>query len=221
VSCPAKLNASHFTAIANSPVDRNNSNFKLTMPTPEPKRRWFHLSPDRFVILLLLVIGLLWLSDRFQWFGFNHHKGWTVLIAVAAVGVAALVMLTWWAVSLIVRWRFQFGIRSLLVFCMASSIAAGWLAVEKEKAGEQRRAVEEIWISRGWTKDDWEFNANRVFATIPEPPGPSWLRNLLGIDFFSVVVFIHLDGTPDRFLIERPVRGMHFDCRRFTQLFEG
>ena len=59
------------------------------MPTAEPKRRWFRLSPDRFVISLLLVICLLWLSERFQWFGFNHHKGWTVLIAVAAVGVAA------------------------------------------------------------------------------------------------------------------------------------
>ena len=28
---------------------------------------------------------LLWLSERFQWFPFNAHKGWTVLIAVAVV----------------------------------------------------------------------------------------------------------------------------------------
>ena len=56
------------------------------MPTPEPKRRWFRLSPDRFVVGLLLGVCLLWLSDRFQWFGINHHKGWTVLIAVAVVG---------------------------------------------------------------------------------------------------------------------------------------
>ena len=36
---------------------------------------------------LLVVEGLLWLSERFQWFGFNHHKGWTVLVAVALSAV--------------------------------------------------------------------------------------------------------------------------------------
>ena len=112
------------------------------MPTPEPKRRWFHLSPDRFVIALLLGVCLLWLSERFQWFGFNHHKGWTVLIAVAAVGVAALVMLLWWVVSLIFRWRFQFGIRSLLAFCLACSIAVSWLAVEMQRARRQAEVVD-------------------------------------------------------------------------------
>ena len=105
------------------------------MPTPDPKRRWFRLSPDRFVVGLLLGVGLLWLSDRFQWFGFNHHKGWTVLIAVAAVGVAALVMLLWWVAGLIFRWRFQFGIRSLLAFCLASSIAVSWFSIARERAG--------------------------------------------------------------------------------------
>jgi len=57
------------------------------MPAAERKRRWFRPSPDRFVVGLLFAICLLWLSERLQWFGFNHHKGWTVLIAVAAVGV--------------------------------------------------------------------------------------------------------------------------------------
>ena len=58
-------------------------------PVTKPQGRWFRLSPDRSVIGLLLAICLLWLSERFQWFGFNHHKGWTVLIAVAAVGGSA------------------------------------------------------------------------------------------------------------------------------------
>ena len=47
-------------------------------------RRWFHPSPISLCSVRVLVIGLLWLSERFQWFGFNCHKGWTVLIAVAA-----------------------------------------------------------------------------------------------------------------------------------------
>ena len=59
------------------------------MDAAEPRKcRWFHVTPDRLVIGLLVVECLLWFSERFQWFSFNAHKGWTVLIAVAAVGTA-------------------------------------------------------------------------------------------------------------------------------------
>ena len=82
---------------------------------PDPKPLWYRLTPDRLVIGLLAVECLLWLSERFQWFAFDQHKGWTVLIAVAVVGGAMLVMLGWFISSLLFRWRFQFSIRSLLV----------------------------------------------------------------------------------------------------------
>ncbi len=49
----------------------------------------------------------MWLSERFQWFAFNHHKGWTVLFTVATVGVVLLAMLSWLVVALILvtGWR--------------------------------------------------------------------------------------------------------------------
>ena len=103
-------------------------------PVKKAHGRWFRLSPDRFVVSLLLVICFLWLSERFQWFGFNHHKGWTVLIAVAAVGVTAFAMLLWWTAGLIFRWRFQFGIRSLLAVLFGLLDCRSWMAVEM-KAG--------------------------------------------------------------------------------------
>ena len=65
------------------------------------RRRWLRVTPDRFMAGLILVVCLLWLSDHFRLLGFNHHKGWTVLLAVAAVGVAALVMLLWCIIGLI------------------------------------------------------------------------------------------------------------------------
>jgi hypothetical protein len=164
------------------------------MPATERQRRWFNLSPDRFVISLLLAVCLLWLSDRFQWFDFNHHKGWTVLITVAAVGGAALVMLLWWIAGLIFRWRFQFGIRSLLAFCLASSIAAGWLAVEIKRARRQAEAVERLLRSSHWVNYEWEVRANGFQRPNPTPPGPSWLRNLLGVDFFSDVANVGLNS---------------------------
>ncbi len=51
----------------------------------KPIQRWLRPTPDRLVIGLLIVEGLLWLSERFQWFPFNHHKGYTVLVTVATV----------------------------------------------------------------------------------------------------------------------------------------
>ena len=61
------------------------------MTDPAPKPRWFHLTPDRFVIGLLIVVCLLWLSERFGWL--LWHKGYAVLIAVASVGVVFIGML--------------------------------------------------------------------------------------------------------------------------------
>jgi len=45
------------------------------------RRRWYRLTPDRFVIGLLIVECLLWVPEKFQWFPFNEKKGWTMLFA--------------------------------------------------------------------------------------------------------------------------------------------
>jgi hypothetical protein len=41
------------------------------MTDPALKLRWYRLTPHRIVVGLLIVEGLLWLSERFQWFGFG------------------------------------------------------------------------------------------------------------------------------------------------------
>ena len=53
------------------------------METPE-KRRWYCPTPGWLVLGSMAVTGLLFASEKWRWFGFNEHKGWTVLIAVAA-----------------------------------------------------------------------------------------------------------------------------------------
>ena len=63
------------------------------MPIPKPQRRFFYPTPAWLVVFSLAVTGILFLSERFQWFPLNSHKGWTVLIAVAVIGVALLPML--------------------------------------------------------------------------------------------------------------------------------
>lgn len=61
--------------------------------TPQARARWFHLTPDRVVIALLAVQGLLWASEVFGWVGW--HKGYAVLTGVGVVGAAMLGMLLW------------------------------------------------------------------------------------------------------------------------------
>ncbi len=102
------------------------------------KKSWLRLSPGRLVSGLLLAVCFLWLSEQFQWFAFNHLKGWTVLIAVAAVATVMILILFWWVASLHFHWRFQFGIRSLLVLAVVSSITASWWPQNVD--GAQRQA---------------------------------------------------------------------------------
>jgi len=108
------------------------------MPESRPKRRWYHITPDRLIYGLFAVEGFLLLSERFQWFAFNEKKGWTVLIAVAAVCLVVVVMLLWLVVSLLFRWPFQFSLRSLVVLVVAVAIPCCWLTVKMREAERQR-----------------------------------------------------------------------------------
>jgi len=153
------------------------------MPEYRPKRPWYHITPDRLIIGLLAVEGFLLLSERFQWFAFNEKKGWTVLIAVAAVCLAVVVMLLWLAASLLFRWRFQFCLRSLVVLVVAVAVPCCWLSVKMRQAERQRRAVEAI-ERVGWGEYDGVVDESGK----PQPSVPTWLSGLVGVDLFVDVV---------------------------------
>ena len=145
--------------------------------------RWFHLTPGRFVIGLLAVEGLLWLSDRFGWLAW--HKGYAVLTGIASVGVAMLAMVVWFAMALIFRWRFQFSIRSLLVLGVVVAVPFGWLAVERQRKRDHREAVRSILGSGGF-----------VTYAFENTPPPIWVVKLLGVELFADLIEIDYSGKP-------------------------
>ena len=164
------------------------------------KPRWYHLTPDKLLFALLPIVGLLLLSEQFRWFAFNEHKNWTVLIAVAVVGVVVVLLLLWLAVSLVSRLRFQFSIRSLLVLIVVVAIVCSWLSVRMQQARRQREVVEGAESAHYDYQFDPDVNwqANPLFqAKPPEPPGPPWLRNLLGVDFLSDVTYVDYKQATD------------------------
>ncbi len=155
------------------------------MPTSERRTRWHHLTPGRFVLTLLAVDVLLWLSDRFGWLGW--HKGYAVLTGVAAVGVAMLVMLAWFAVSLLFRRRFQFSIRSLLVLVVVVAVPCSWMTVEMKKAERQQVAKTAFQRFPGYVMYGYERSGQQSASL-----APSWLCRSLGCDFFASIEFVCL-----------------------------
>ena len=178
------------------------------MTTPPPNHRWYHITPDRFFVALLVVQVFLLLSERFEWFAINEKKGWTVLIAVGMLCVAVLVMLVWFVVSLCIRRRFQFGVRSLLVFVVVVSIPLGWFAWQVEKARRQREAVEAIAELGGEVFYDYQFDEDMMWIDSAEPTTPTWLRRLLGDDFFCEVVAVYCEFTQFGDSDARPLQGL-------------
>lgn len=159
-------------------------------PTAERKRlRWYYPTPGRLLVVLLSVEAVLLLSERFEWFSFNEKKGWTVLIAVGVVGVFLLIMLIWFLIALLFRWRFQFSIRSLLLLTIAAAVPCSWLAVEIKKAREQKTAVEAIRKLHGNVRYDYEAN----YLAGEGSPVPALLRREVGDDFFHDVTIVEFE----------------------------
>ena len=187
----------------------------MGMTDPTPNRRWFHTTPDRIVIGVLVVEFILWLSERFQWFGFNQHKGWTVVIAVALVGAVFLLMLPWFVIALLFRRRFQFSIRSLLVMVIVVAVPCSWLAMEMKAAMGQENAIAAIRRSKGHVEYDYEFETDETTPFLNEVPhGPTWLRNLVGDDFFNGVWSANIQKDAD---IAHIKRFRHLHCLSFSR----
>jgi hypothetical protein len=89
------------------------------------------------------------------------------------------------------RW-YQFRLRTLLVLMVLASIGLSWFAVKMRKARRQREAVAAITKCGGMVRFDYGY---RDSAT--QPPGPAWLRSLLGDDFFTDAIAVWIFSDDD------------------------
>ncbi len=130
----------------------------------------------------------MFLTDRFHWL----PKGWPVLTAVAAVGVAMLAMFLWFGLALVYRRRFQFSLRSLLVLTVAVAVPCSWLAASIKEARTQYDAVSVIRAAKGevWYDD----RKDQVFPGSSPAPLPNWAT----FDFFCTTsdVYLGRHGSP-------------------------
>jgi hypothetical protein len=170
------------------------------MTTVEPSnqtdstRRLQFLTPERFVVGLLVLVALFYISERFQWFSYNEKKGWTVLIAVVSMASAILLMLIWFACSRILGSHFRFSLRSLFLLCFIVAIVLGWFAVDLQHARQQQTSIKAITNAGGRVFYSWELGVANA-----RPPAADWLRRWLGVDFFSDADSIQAAAKDDPF----------------------
>jgi hypothetical protein len=89
------------------------------------------------------------------------------------------------------RW-YQFSLRSLLVFVTLFAIACSWIAVKMAQAKRQHEAVDSIIKLGGGVGYNYQYDSsdNWIIDAPDEPPGPAWIRSLIGDDCFRNVVSI-------------------------------
>jgi hypothetical protein len=96
------------------------------------------------------------------------------------------------------RWL-RFSLRTLMIAVTLFCVAAG---VVSSNAMRQKRAVERIKSLRAVAvyydyQLDGKLNPHSVE---PVAPGPDWLRNLLGVDYFATVTSVRVNVGTDEFL---------------------
>jgi len=97
------------------------------------------------------------------------------------------------------RWL-QFSLRTLFVVVTVFCV---WMGITANRARDQRLAVEAIEALGGTIRYEYQGDYDYVVITntgvqtgrSPVPPGPEWLRGLIGDEFFFSVSKIELGGT--------------------------
>jgi hypothetical protein len=77
---------------------------------------------------------------------------------------------------------------------LAVTIFCVWLGIAANRANRQKHAVEVLKKAGAELYYDFQVDDDGVLKlkTPPPPPGPDWLRNLIGIDYFATVVRVYV-----------------------------
>ena len=85
------------------------------------------------------------------------------------------------------RW-YQYSLRTLMICVTLFAVACSWFAVKMQQAKKQREAVEKLLKSGGTVLYDYECDkSGHINSKFGNPPGPEWLRKILGNDLFTNV----------------------------------
>jgi Leucine-rich repeat (LRR) protein len=85
------------------------------------------------------------------------------------------------------RWRFQYSLRTLLIFVSIVGVLCGWLGMFLQRVRHQRNVVVQIKTLGGEVIYDYQIAGMQAGNFPASPPGPRIIRWILGDDVFAYV----------------------------------
>ena len=162
---------------------------------------WLRVTPLHVALALLALEAILAIYEcfRFRTCAFNEQKGWTVLIALAVVAATFALLGLWLIFALVFRLRFQYSLRTLLLFVLCVTFPCCWFATERHQAREQERIVDNIVRQGGGLTYGYQVDhlGESYWQTDSPPTTPLYLRRVLGEFFFTDVVGVDFGRKVD------------------------
>jgi len=114
-----------------------------------------------------------------------------ILLVIAISLVGFCLMVAGFVMSRQSGWKQKkWTLTGLLVIVAVVGIFVGWVGRRMHQARKQQAAADAIVNLGGEVVYDSQKYQGGGWSERAEPSGPAWLRNLLGDDFFSDVVFV-------------------------------
>ncbi len=87
------------------------------------------------------------------------------------------------------RWL-RYSLKTFLVLVTLFCVLMAWLGTFVYRVNKQREAVQWVrdWGGKVYYDFEWDIEGSRITGS--QPPGPDWLRELIGIDYFADVVIV-------------------------------
>jgi Leucine-rich repeat (LRR) protein len=94
------------------------------------------------------------------------------------------------------RWRFQYSLRTLLIVVSIGGVLSGWIGSILLRAHDQRAVVKKIQALGGQVYYDYQQTEARWGIRLENtPPGPGWVRWMLGDDVFAYAEFVFFNSS--------------------------
>lgn len=101
------------------------------------RRRGYVPTPAKFLLAVLVMQGVLFLSSHYRWFWVNEQRSFAALVAVIASTAVVLLLVSFVLVSRFFKSKAQFGLSTLFLMVLVVAMPFGWWAREVELARRQ------------------------------------------------------------------------------------
>lgn len=114
------------------------------------------------------------------------------------------------------RFRFQFGLRLLLLLVTLASALMAWVVQRRQAVVRERAAMAQLERFGAQIQYSTPTDTPDEYLLVEDPPGPDWARSILGDGFFSPLVCVEFPPIP--YPVYTPVdKGFYVTSKRWLE----